>query len=147
MSETQPNSDRQEGSSSQSSASSELRLSETERSSRNWSMFCHLAGLIGLGINIVTVSFFLPLGFVGPLIVWLAKRNEFPAVDEHGREATNFQITMAGLQFIFFLIPFIGWFLFLPALLIVNIALTIQAAVRASHGERFRYPFALRLLS
>lgn len=110
-------------------------------------MFCHLAGLIGLGINIVTVSFFLPLGFVGPLIVWLSKRNEFPAVDEHGREATNFQITMAGLQFIFFLIPILGWFLFLPALLLVNMGLTIQAAVRASHGERFRYPFALRLLS
>ncbi len=147
MSETQPSSDPKAASNTQSEASHEQRLSETERSSRNWSMFCHLAGLIGLGLNIVTVSFFIPLSFAGPLIVWLAKRNEFPSVDEHGREATNFQITMGGLQFIFTLIPILGWFILLPSLILVNMALTIQASVRASHGERFRYPFALRLLS
>ena len=126
---------------------SNLNLSETERASRNWAMFCHLAALIGLGINIVTFSFFLPLGIAGPLIVWLVKRNEYPAVDEQGRESTNFQITMAGLQFIFCLIPILGWFFLLPALLLINIGLSIFAAVRASHGEQHRYPFSLRLLN
>ncbi len=110
-------------------------------------MFCHLAALIGLCINIVSLTFFLPLGFVGPLIVWLVKRNEYPSVDEQGRESTNFQITMAGLQFIFCLIPILGWFLLLPALLLFNIGLSIFASVKASHGEQYRYPFSLRLLN
>ena len=122
-------------------------LSEIEKSSRNWSMFCHLAALVGLGINITTLTFFLPLGFLGPLLVWLAKKSEYPAADEHGREATNFQISMAGLQFIFCLIPIFGWFFLLPGLLLINIGVTIFAAVKASHGEPYRYPLSLRLLN
>lgn len=89
---------------------------------------------------------FLPLGFLGPLLVWLVKRNEFPAVDEHGREAANFQITMGGLQFILAIIPIIGWFFLIPAMFI-NIGLSIFASVKASHGEQYRYPFSLRLLN
>ena len=110
-------------------------------------MFCHLAALIGLCINIGTATFFFPLCFVGPLVVWLVRKHEYPAVDEHGKEAANFQITMAGLQFLFFLIPFIGWFIFLPLLIVFNLGISIFASVKASHGERFRYPLSLRLLN
>jgi uncharacterized Tic20 family protein len=120
-------------------------LSETERSSRNWAMFCHLAALIGIGLSIGT-ALILPLGFIGPLLVWLAKKNEYPAVDEHGMEATNFQITMAGLQFVFLLVPFIGWIL-LPFLVLINIGISISAALKASHGEPYRYALSLRLLN
>ena len=110
-------------------------------------MFCHLSALIGLFINIGTViTLILPMGFLGPLLVWLAKRNEFPAVDEHGREAANFQITMGGLQFLFTIVPIVGWFFLIPALLF-NIGLSIFASVKASHGEQYRYPFSLRLLN
>ena len=122
-------------------------LSDTEKASRNWSMFCHLSALIGLGINIVSFAYFVPVGFVGPLITWLARKNEYPAADEHGREAANFQITAGGLQFVFCLIPVIGWFLLLPILLVTNIGMTLYAAIRASQGEPFRYPVSLRLLN
>jgi uncharacterized protein len=129
----------------QSPKSNSEALSETERTSRNWAMFCHLAALIGIGLSIGT-TFIIPLGFVGPLLVWLIKKNEYPAADEHGMEATNFQITMAGLQIVFLLIPIIGWLL-LPFLVLLNIGITIFAAVKASHGEPYRYPLSLRLLN
>jgi uncharacterized Tic20 family protein len=108
---------------------------------RNWAMFCHLSALVGwLGNGI---------GFiVGPLIVWLVKKGDHSFVDDQGKEALNFQITMfilfivAGLL-IFVLIGFI----LLPILGVINIVLPIIAALRASGGERYRYPFAIRFIS
>ncbi len=122
-------------------------LSETERASRNWSVFCHIASLATLFLSMVGSGFVVPLGFLGPLIVWLVKRNEYPAADEHGREATNFQLTLAPFQVLFVFIPIIGWFFLLPILLLINGGLTVYAAVKASNGESYRYPFSLRLIN
>lgn len=110
-------------------------------------MFCHLAAFLGLGFNIATFTYIFPLAWIGSLIVWLVKGKDYPSVDEHGREASNFQLTMAGLQFISCFIPLIGWFIFLPGLVLFNIIFTLIAAVRASSGEPYRYPLCLRLLN
>lgn len=98
-----------------------------------WAMFCHLAALVG--------------GVVGPLIVWLARRNQYPFVDEQGREALNFQITMLIylaaailLTFVaFLLIPCLGIPLVL-LLALTNLLLTVVAAVKANDGHHYRYP-------
>jgi len=40
--------------------------------------------------------FFLPFGHIlGPLIVWLAKRDSSPEIDAHGKASLNFQLTMS----------------------------------------------------
>lgn len=107
---------------------------------RNWAMLCHLIALVGLLGN--GVGFLL-----GPLIVWLIKRQEHPFIDEQGKEAVNFQITM----FIAFFIAIILAFLLIgiPLLLIlgaVEIVFPILAAIKTSDGEHYRYPFAFRFI-
>src|SRR5947208_10710694 len=54
---------------------------------KQWALFAHLSALIG---------YIIPFGsIIGPLIIWQVKKNEMPFVDDQGKEALNFQITMA----------------------------------------------------
>jgi uncharacterized Tic20 family protein len=102
-------------------------------------MVCHLAALAGLVI---------PFGnIIGPLIVWLLKKDTMPFVDEQGREALNFQITLgiAAIIGIILTFVFIGIFV-LMALYVLNIVFPIIAAIKTNDGISYRYPFALRIL-
>jgi uncharacterized Tic20 family protein len=111
-------------------------LSQDER---NWGMFAHLSALAGAVV---------PLGsIIGPLVIWLMKKDEMPFVDDQGKEALNFQITMAIAFLICIVLMFVivGIFL-LPLILIFDLVVTIIAAVEANKGNRHRYPFALRLI-
>jgi len=107
---------------------------------RMWAMFCHLAALSALlGIPFGNV--------VGPLIVWLIKRNEMPMVDEHGKKSLNFQITMAIAGAIAFLSVFVlVGFALLPAVAIFALICTIIAAVKASNGEQWDYPLSIKFI-
>lgn len=114
---------------------------EPSAEARNWATFCHLAAFTGFLIPLVG-------NIVGPLVLWMLKRDEFEFVRDQGKEALNFQITIsiAGLfcGFLFFLI--IGHLL-LGLLLIFNAVSVIIAAVNTSKGKAYRYPYSLRLLS
>jgi uncharacterized Tic20 family protein len=113
---------------------------QLDRTVRNWAMGCHmiaLVGLLGNGIGLV----------VGPLILWLIKREDHPFIDEQGKEAVNFQITMCIALFISALLIFVAIGLFLlPVVAILDVVLTIVAALKAADGEHYRYPFAIRFL-
>jgi uncharacterized Tic20 family protein len=89
-------------------------------------MLCHLSALAGfIGV---------PLGnIIGPLIIWLVKKDEIPFVDLQGRESLNFQISMTiyGTVAGFLVWIFVGWIL-LAVLAVVNIVLVIIASVRAA---------------
>jgi len=119
---------------------------ETDSNDRTWGMLCHLAALSGYLIT--------PVGWIlGPLIVWLVKRNESPFVDDQGKESLNFQITMIIAACIIGAVGIltcgIGLILAIPlaiALAVINIIFPIIAAIQASHGEYYRYPFSLRLI-
>jgi uncharacterized Tic20 family protein len=107
---------------------------EPNKDARTWAMFCHLAGL---------AAFVLPaLGSViGPLVVWLVKKDEFPFVDEQGKEALNFQITMFIYGFVAGILCFVCiGFILAPAVLIADIVCMILAAVKANDGFHYRYP-------
>jgi len=107
---------------------------------KNWGMFAHLSALAG---------FFIPFGIViGPLVIWLLKKDEMPFVADQGREALNFQITMAIALLIsaVLVFVFIG-ILLIGAVLLFDLVMTIIATVEASKGNRYRYPFALRLIN
>ncbi len=104
----------------------------------NWAMLCHLTALIGL----VTMFF-----FVGPLVVWLLKRDEHPFIDEQGKEALNFQLSMLiyktlALMSCFFLIGFV----LVPALVLADVVLVITASVKVSSGISYRYPLTIRFI-
>lgn len=103
-------------------------------------MACHLSALAG---------FVIPFGsIIGPLVVWLMKREESSFVDRQGKESLNFQITMLiafliSLVLVFVLIGF----LLIAAVAIFDLIMIIVATIKASEGEDFRYPISLRLVT
>ena len=106
---------------------------------RQWALFTHLSALIG---------FVIPFGnLLGPLIFWQIKKNEMPFVDDQGKEAMNFQITVTIAMLVSFVLMFvlIG-FLLIFVVGIAWLVLTIIAAVAANNGESYRYPMTWRLI-
>lgn len=90
--------------------------------------------------------------FVGPLVIWLIKKEESPFVDDQGREALNFQITVLigfVVSFVLSFLPFVGCvtMLLFPAIGIASLIFGILGCVEANKGTAYRYPFALRLIS
>ena len=102
-------------------------------------MLCHLSTFSGS---------FIPLGnILGPLIIWLMKREVSPFIDTHGKEALNWQIS-ATIYFVvcFALVFVLIGFVLLPALLIFDIVIVIIATVRANGGQAYRYPLTIRFI-
>ncbi|MHC5144595.1 MAG: DUF4870 domain-containing protein [Planctomycetota bacterium] len=101
--------------------------------SKNLAMLCHLLGLF--------------TSFIGPLILWLVKKDEDKFVDSQGKEALNFQITIiiAMVASAILTVVVIGVFLWF-ATVICNLIFCILACVAASKGEDYRYPVSLRLV-
>lgn len=107
---------------------------------RNWAMLAHLSGLLAFATLIG--------GILGPLVLWLIRKDEMAFAAEQAKEALNFQITVfvAGLIAAVMCLVLIG-FVLLGILAIVDLVLVIVAAVKASEGVSYRYPFNLRLIS
>jgi hypothetical protein len=86
--------------------------------------------------------------FLGPLIIWLIKKDQSPFVNDQGKEALNFQITMAIAGVVIAIIGVVtcfGSLLWVP-LWIVNLVFCLMAGLKAKDGIAYRYPFALRLI-
>lgn len=114
---------------------------------RQWALLAHLSALLGLLGGVFTLHFGGLGCIIGPLVIWLLKRESMPFVDDQAKEALNFNIT-AAIAFIvssLLIIVLIG-ILLLPVVFIAWIVLVIIAAIKANEGERYRYPFALRLI-
>ncbi len=111
----------------------------TSPNDRMWAMLCHLGTL---------ATFFPFANVILPLLIWSMKKEDSPFINDQGKEALNFQITiMIGyaicipLFFLFIGIPLIA------ALGIYHIVFSIVAAIKSNEGLAYRYPFALRLIS
>ncbi len=109
---------------------------------RNWVVFSHLGGLF-------TVSF---LGIIIPLLIWLFKGNESAFIKEQGREIVNFQVSLSIYFLLCALVAFtiIGMVVAFPAmfaLFVINVVSIIKGSIKASKGEKFRYPINLRLIN
>jgi len=115
-------------------------VSDIPRDARQWAMICHLialSGLLGNGIGFL----------IGPLVVWLIKREDHPFIDKQGKEAVNFQITMLIVLFIAVILCLVViGFLFLFIIPLVMTIFPIIAAVRANRGEDYSYPFSIRFI-
>jgi len=105
-----------------------------------WNTLCHLTALSAfIGV---------PFGnILGPLVIWLLKRNDLPSVESHGKEALNFQISMT----IYFLVasPLILIVIGIPIMIglgIADLVLTIIASVKANNDEPYSYPITIRFI-
>jgi uncharacterized protein len=86
-------------------------------------------------------------------VIWLVKKDSMPFVNDQGKEALNFNITVAIVFFALFVLTLItlglGVLIAVPVGIIVGVAwlvFTIIAAIRANEGVRYRYPYTLRLI-
>jgi uncharacterized Tic20 family protein len=109
------------------------------RDERLWAMVAHLLGLVGHTAPFGNV--------IGPLIIWLIKRNEMPFVNDQGKEAINFQISFS----IYFLIGWALWavvigMIILPVVYLSWLVLMIMAAIKSNNGVAYRYPATIRLI-
>jgi uncharacterized Tic20 family protein len=106
---------------------------------KTWGMLAHLSALCGFVIPFGTI--------IGPLVVWLVKKESMPFVADQGRESLNFQITVAIAFLICIPLMFVVIGLFLAVVVGIGaLVLTIIAGIKAQNGETYRYPFALRLV-
>lgn len=118
----------------------------SDESARQWALFAHLSALIALLIG---------LPFVGPLVIYLAKKDDHPFIADQAREALNFNLSVfiylvvGTIAAVILTIVLIGLLIF-PVLIAIAIAwlvLVIVAAVKASGGEAYRYPLTIRMVS
>ncbi|TSD80025.1 MULTISPECIES: DUF4870 domain-containing protein [unclassified Pseudomonas] len=106
---------------------------------RQGAMLCHLSAFLG---------FVFPFGsVVGPLILWQMKKEVDPFIDDQGKEALNFQITVAIAWMACIVLAFavIGFFLMF-ALAIATVVLTIIGSIKANKGIAYRYPLTWRVV-
>lgn len=118
------------------------KTKEETKDARMWAMFCHLVGLAAL-LPVVPVFG----GAIGALIIWQIKKEDFPFVDEQGKEALNFQISILIYLLVAGILCFacVG-FILLPAVVVFDIVFLIIAAVKANNGEHYRYPLCIRFI-
>jgi uncharacterized Tic20 family protein len=117
------------------------------REERTYSLIAHLGGPVGV---LLSVGLF---GFLVPLVVWLAKRDESTFVAHHASEALNFQLTLlvvslGAWMFVLFTLG-LGFLVIWPLFLVLwfgELILGIVAALRAHDGKHFRYPCIVRFI-
>lgn len=120
---------------------------EPSADERQWAMFAHLSALLG---GIVTTGWG---AFIGPLVIWLVKKDTMPFVDDQAKEALNFNISV-GIIFLALLLMSIvtlgiGLIIAIPAWIIIGIGwlvITIIAGIKANEGVAYRYPLTMRLI-
>ncbi|MBN0977421.1 DUF4870 domain-containing protein [Pseudomonas sp. WS 5059] len=117
----------------------QLPVSAQNKEVRQWAMLCHFAAFLGLVF---------PFGSVlGPLILWQVKKDMDPLIDDQGKEALNFQLTVAIAWLVCFVLGFVViGFLLMVVLVIAALVLTIIGGVKANKGIAYRYPLTWRLI-
>ncbi len=117
---------------------------------KQWAMFAHLSALAGAVLSS-------PFGgsgtFIGPLIIWLIKKDTMPFAASQAKEALNFNITVSAIFLMLLILTIItfgiGILVTVPVMLLVGIAalvFTIIAAVKANEGIEYRYPVSVRII-
>lgn len=106
-------------------------FSKPPQSARQWAMFCHLSAFAGL---------MFPFGnLLGPLIIWQLKKDSDPFIDAQGKEALNFQITVAIAATVsMLLVLLIIGFALLTLVGIGAAVLAIIAGIKANDGVDYQ---------
>ncbi len=117
---------------------------------RQWAMFAHLSALAG---GLLTSAIGGWGFFLGPLVIWLMKKETMPFVADQAKEALNFNITVSAAMLVLLVLGVVtlglGFLIAGPLMLIIGIAalvFIIIAAMKANDGVAYRYPFTIRLV-
>ena len=117
----------------------------TDAERKNWAVAAHLSALVAFaGIP----------SLIGPLAVWLIKKDEDEYIGAHAAHALNFNISVLIYTAVAFVVTAIvgvvtlgiGLILAIPALIVAFLAwlvFVIQGGLAASRGESFRYPVTI----
>ena len=104
-----------------------------------WAMFAHISAVAG---------FIIPFGnIIAPLLIWILKKDEFPFVDDQGKESLNFQISITIYVLISIILIFV--LIGIPILIILGLfalIMVIIAAINSYDGKAYRYPLTIRLI-
>ena len=117
---------------------------------RQWAMFAHLSSVVAIWLG--------GMGFLGPLIVWLIKKDQSQFVNDQGKEALNFNLTILLAAIVLGMLAapvalltfFLGLIVLIPlglALAALAIIMPIVAAMKANAGEAYRYPYIIRIVT
>lgn len=101
---------------------------------KNLALIMHVLSLVGFSL-------------LGPLIVWLVKKDESAFLDRQGRELLNFQLSM--LIYALVCVPLCFVLIGFPLLMLVGLAslvLTIIGLVKATEGKIYRFPLTIKML-
>lgn len=114
-------------------------VTSLSKDERMWGMLCHISAF---------AFFIFPFGnIIGPLVIWLIKRDVYQFVNEQGKESLNFQIsvTIYALAALLLSIILIG-IPILIALFFFNFIMVVVAAIKANDGYHYRYPLSIELI-
>ena len=104
---------------------------------RTYATFAHL--------TLLTVHVLIPV--VPAVVMWLVRRERSAFVDDHGREAVNFQISLVLYAIASGIMFFCGiGVVMMVAVYVLGIVGMVLGAVAAHKGQYFRYPMCLRIL-
>jgi uncharacterized protein len=158
-----------------------MNANDEEKEIRKWAMLCHLSSMIWIPLSVISAFVGIPMivpfvSILGPLGVWQWKKNLDPAIDDHGKESLNFQLslliygiilvivcvlltsvtcglgatlTSTSVQSVLMttgIVLLIGGGVISVIMGIAAFILVIFAAIKASKGEFYRYPFTIRFL-
>jgi len=110
-----------------------------EEQTRQWSMFVHLSQLAGFVMPVA--------GLALPIVLWQIKKQELPGIDVHGKIVVNWIIS----EIIYLVACFVLSFLIvgiplLIAVIVCGIVFPIVGGIKASNGEVWEYPLAIKFL-
>ena len=117
-----------------------------EQQTRQWGMFLHLSLILGYVVPVA--------GLAAPIIIWQTKKNELPLLDERGKNATNWMISLliycAAYVMVSIVLTFVGIGIVLlmlwPLILVASVVPPVIARINANNGEVWRYPLAIQFL-
>ncbi|MBK7103772.1 MAG: DUF4870 domain-containing protein [Ignavibacteriae bacterium] len=106
---------------------------------RMWAMIAHLSAVVG---------FVIPFGnVIAPLLIWILKKDESAFINDQGKEALNFQISVTIYAFISIILVFLLIGIpILIALAIFVLIFVIIASINSYDGKAYRYPLTIRLI-
>jgi uncharacterized Tic20 family protein len=105
---------------------------DSTQDDRTMAMLCHIGGAFG---------------FLIPLIIWMVKKDQSRFVDDQGKEALNFHLTVLIAHLIGAVTICFTFGLINVAVMVVALIFSIMGGMEANKGVRYRYPMCIRFIS
>jgi uncharacterized protein len=110
-----------------------------DQQARKWGFILHISVLAGFAMP--------PVGLIAPVVIWQLKKDELPGIDAHGKNAVNWIISAMIYAVVSVLLIFV--IIGIPMLMALGaagVAFPIIAAIKANHGELWKYPLSIEFL-